>query len=292
MNTLGVKNRLLLICLPACLLLAAVAGMAIWLRDRGVMTEKERLAWACERERRIGEQALEAVRAERLLAATELIVEARRFVHSNSVHSVARVHPFAKKEPYAVWRMLQTDRLHAEPIRMTCGSRSCALKWMLAKAGIKSRRVQVYSGTRDFIRGHRFIDVLNPDTGRWELQDPSYDISYRRVDTGTPVCTEEIVFGALDTVAPLSAEASGWAACGVDRLRKGYFQAMWYEELRPRTILINPDRLDIKKTFPGNGNATFEQWARGIYGNRGRRKVIIRTHAIMHVSPVTGDVAR
>ena len=266
--------------IASIVIFAALGGGAAWLvfsrQGEPGLRDERRVKWARDNAESIGEEVLLVIRQGKAPSPSALIVAARSFVYNNTVHDGKRK-PYAKAEPYAAWRMLQCARKNAPKLRMTCGPRAYALKWILECAGIRSRRVQVYSGTKDKIRGHRFLDVLNPDTGRWEIQDPSNDITYRRVDTGAPVTTEELVFGDLGRIEPISSAARrGWKACGVLPLREEYFQAMWYEEARPRLILINRARLDVEKTFSRDGGMTFDQWARDLYGKHGLRAVVIR----------------
>jgi hypothetical protein len=47
---------------------------------------------------------------------------------------------------------------------------------LLARLEYESRRVDLYD-EEDIGQQHTFLEVLNPKTGRWETQDPDYDMA-------------------------------------------------------------------------------------------------------------------
>jgi hypothetical protein len=74
--------------------------------------------------------------------------------------------------------------------------------------GLATRRVDVYDAAN--LRSHTFLEVLNPDTGAWETQDPDYDIYWRRAGSPERVSIAEAA-GDLDNVVPCGRTGCRWS---------------------------------------------------------------------------------
>jgi hypothetical protein len=222
--------------------------------------------WARQHQDEIVAEALKAVKAGRQLSPSKLIDESRHFVRSNCDYIFPR-DKHAHLRAYALWRVLQSHKGVEKKIRLSCGPMAMALALLLEGQSIKSRVVQIYSSTTDSVRGHRFLEVLNPDTGKWELQDPTYDLSYFRA--GRRLATEDLVFGDLTKVEPVGwGKERGWKACGIEELREEYFHALLYydrKHTRPTLMVVNPGRFDLAKKFSKEGGVNFPAYIRKNY---------------------------
>jgi hypothetical protein len=58
--------------------------------------------------------------------------------------------------------------------------------------------VNVFTSDFDTLRSHTFLEVNNPDSGHWEIQDPDYDIYYVYKATAARVSTSQILLEPLD----------------------------------------------------------------------------------------------
>lgn len=114
------------------------------------------------------------------------------FVRNNSQHKM-------DEEFYATWpdRMKLADAFIAglegkrkDNPHMECSTRSNLLAALHEKEGRRVRNVVMYSPAEN-LANHRIIEVLNPETMRWEAYDVTYDIYYRNKDTKTRVSTAE-----------------------------------------------------------------------------------------------------
>jgi len=91
------------------------------------------------------------------------------------------------EEFYAIWR--DQNRVAQEVINFSkgdrqtqvpleCSTRTGLMDAMIRALGYRTRVINVYEVKKD-LPGHVFVEILNPDTGKWEAYDPDYDISWR-----------------------------------------------------------------------------------------------------------------
>ena len=71
----------------------------------------------------------------------------------------------------------------AEPVPMECASRSNVMGAVLHALGYETRRIALFDTDTENLKGHTFLEVLNPLTGQWESQDPLYDIYWIKKGT-------------------------------------------------------------------------------------------------------------
>lgn len=127
--------------------------------------------------------------------STHKIDQAFRANQGNSAAFAAGVAAHAKR--------LSTDRVHME-----CSTRSNLMASILNALGYETRIVAVFDSDSN-LRGHSFLEVRNPETKRWETQDPDYDIYWRRLSSN-----ERASLAAeaekIDDVEPCGRESCGW----------------------------------------------------------------------------------
>lgn len=112
----------------------------------------------------------------------------RLFINLHSVHSV-------DEELYSYWHdmpfmmnMMDKSAVHPFPRtdrarrpRMECASRSVMMYHVLRAAGVRARFVLVHADRVN--RGnHTFLEIWDPDEGRWSVQDPDANIYWRAAD--------------------------------------------------------------------------------------------------------------
>lgn len=154
--------------------------------------------------------------------ATARIDAARRYVHVHSVHLIDAEHErYALDPPAILEKLVATAEDGAPPPHLSCGPRTFALAEILEATDIPHRVVALLGERDGALRTHTFLEVQNPDTGRWEVQDPDMDLVYVDRASGERLAAEALLFADLATVEAQGANRSGW-----QRLKDGYFQAL------------------------------------------------------------------
>jgi len=102
--------------------------------------------------------------------------------HCVFVHSVFRDNKkytpyWEKKDLMADWILGHAKDRKSEPPPMECSFRSWTLIHMLRAMGYQAHDV-VTAADQDGFPDHVIARIFNPDTGRWEVHDPSYDTKY------------------------------------------------------------------------------------------------------------------
>lgn len=194
---------------------------------------------------------------------SEQIVRARQFVFENSVHR-APVHPQSWDASAMVPLLWEAHTRRGEKPALLCGQRTGALRRILDALEIVNRAVTIFTDVAPGLASHTFAEVLNSDTGTWEIQDPDANVQYLG-EGGNRLPTADLLFADLNAVMPDDGRALGWKACRVNHLREMYFRAAVYfpQDLnagKDHLVLINSQRFDARKTFAGI-NVTFPAYA-------------------------------
>lgn len=118
----------------------------------------------------------------------------RLFVQNNSIHKI-------DKEFYSYWgnipllmQMLMfnaSGSIQDKP-HMECSSRTAVLYYLLRAMDIRARAIVAYD--RDKIkRTHTFLEIYNPDTKTWEIQDPDINVYWAYKDTDQRAGIEDLL---------------------------------------------------------------------------------------------------
>lgn len=142
----------------------------------------------------------------------------RDFINDHSEHRMGkefwRLHAQGDGIGY-----LKRIRAHAEgdsekPAPMDCSTRSNLMSAMLQDMGYETRIVALFD-TDKTTRSHTVLDVKNPETGRWETQDPDYDLYWKSAVSGERVSVA--AEGAdLESIVPCGPTRCGWDNVGRD----------------------------------------------------------------------------
>jgi hypothetical protein len=79
--------------------------------------------------------------------------------------------------------LLMQKGLRAEPVHMECSTRTNLMKSILQALGYDTRVVAIFNSKTN-LRSHSFLEVMNPETKRWETQDVDYDIYLAQQSVG------------------------------------------------------------------------------------------------------------
>ena len=137
-----------------------------------------------QRDRKYDVQLDQLLTASGVLAQTDFYTRVdrlRSFISENSVHKI-------DDDFYKIWRdetkvanaVLEHVRRPDQPLaHLECSTRSYLVGHLYEKLGYSVRTVVVFMPA-DKLPSHTFIEVLNPATKRWEIEDTDYNIYWRR----------------------------------------------------------------------------------------------------------------
>ncbi len=212
---------------------------------------------------------IKSFESEDFSTTSHLIDYVRVFVFSNSNHGYDGR---GSDDPIvAIWNYC--DNRDVKPA-LTCGPRAYAMKNILDELGIANRIVHIFNDDGPYVRSHTFLEVFNDDFNGWEIHDPDLNLYYVHNETDKRLSAAEIVFGDLQKVLPIVENEAGWDLKGAETL-KSYFGAVMYDfkaTFPLPVILINTDRFDVSRRFPGNRYLdekapTFVEYARRTHVN-------------------------
>jgi hypothetical protein len=96
-----------------------------------------------------------------------------------------------------------------ERVHMECSTRANLMGRVLRRMGYETRTIALFK-TKGKYSSHTFLDVLNPATGRWETQDPDYDLYWISNSSHDRVSLAEAAEN-LDDLIPCGRESCSWA---------------------------------------------------------------------------------
>lgn len=183
----------------------------------------------------------------------EQVDRLREFISRNSIHEI-------DDEFYSYWHDLPLvmDRMTAFadgqglPPHLECASRSEVLEAVLARLGYDTRAVVLYEPAEDF-PSHTFLEVLNPATQMWQIQDADYDVYWVKRDNGARASIYDLIAAPFEAVAPCNSAACGWPILSweekdVEKLRTYLGLAVIVDRDKGfRPLLVNQTRFDLEQ---------------------------------------------
>jgi hypothetical protein len=173
----------------------------------------------------------------------------RYFVHDNSVRGRlgdGTYGVYQNNRPLVIKRLLKTKKEGAAPPELLCSSRVGAMQQILDDFGYQSRMTHLFAQGPG---SHTFLEVRNPDTNEWEIQDPDYNLVYEDLRTGKRLGVNDIVLKSLSSIVPCKRnDDCSWDYAGVLLTDKYYGAAMVFDwKKKPPVLLINRNRFDFAK---------------------------------------------
>jgi hypothetical protein len=148
------------------------------------------------------------------LKAEERFDAVRQFIHTNSHHGDDSEFRelLGKKDRIAEEMIAYASGQRSEPIHLLCGARSNLMSAVLEKLGYETRIIALFDTDDEELRSHTFLEVRNPETGRWETQDPDFDLYWASKESGLRLSLAEAAED-LSKVEPCHrADLCGWTA--------------------------------------------------------------------------------
>jgi len=94
------------------------------------------------------------------------------------------------------------------PVHLECSTRANILARILQGMGYRTRTLAIYDTSKN-LQAHTLLDVLNPETGKWESQDPFYDVHWKSASGRTRISLADSA-EALDLIIPCTSKECGW----------------------------------------------------------------------------------
>lgn len=145
----------------------------------------------------------------------------------------------------ASWMVNYMQKSVKNPPPMECSIRSGTFGEMLESQGFKSRNI-IVTRNEDNFNDHVVRGVFNPDTEKWEVHDPSYDVEFVSLKNKEVLGIKRMLRAGVDEFVPCNYEGQ----CGWDlktkelplTYNKGYWNIAWIKETR---TLFTTQNLDV-----------------------------------------------
>lgn len=199
-----------------------------------------------------------------LTSVTSRIDFAREFVYANSIH---KIDDDSSEYAYDTARVLQmlydTYQGGKNPPHLVCDTRTYALDKILRKLKLNTRVVMIFSDEGDSVgNSHTFLEVFNPDTQAWEVQDPDYNVVYVDQRNQQRVSATDLLMYDLSSITPVSSSPE-MAESARKTLMPKYFEAMVVlARGQDSFALINTSRYEVSKvqTFLPGENENYDEF--------------------------------
>jgi hypothetical protein len=134
----------------------------------------------------------------------------RTFINDHSVHKPDKVFRSNHGNPdvFAAGVLAHAKGTAAEPVHMECSTRTNLMNSILQALGYDTRVVAIFNSKTN-LRSHSFLEVMNPETKRWETQDVDYDIYWRSKVSGERISLAEAA-ESIEVIEPCGRNECGW----------------------------------------------------------------------------------
>ena len=212
------------------------------------------------------------INSQEFVSESEKIDFVRNWIYKNSIHEIDSSYNLkdAFNTPKVLSMLWKSHEAKAKRVRLTCGPRAAAMKYILDKLHLKSRIVMIFTADSEQLASHTFLEVFNTESNKWETHDPDFNIFYIDKKTQDRIATFRLVFGDLNSLVPVSENGQGWKLNRVVHLKQHYFEAVMYGNpltAKNPVILINTDKFNVNKIFKESGGVTFRQFANRHYNS-------------------------
>jgi len=118
----------------------------------------------------------------------------RNFVYRNSIHKIDEKYYRYNSDHKALSDQMISFANQTSPSapHMECSTRSRTMKYILKNVGIEARKIDVYAPENDFA-SHVFLEVRDPETDEWHIQDPDHNLSWIVSKTSKRANVEDLI---------------------------------------------------------------------------------------------------
>jgi len=134
----------------------------------------------------------------------------RIFINDNSIHKIDKAFRANRGNPdvFAAGVLAHAKGIAAEPVHMECSTRTNLMSSILQALGYDTRVVAIFNSKTN-LRSHSFLEVMNPETKRWETQDADYDIYWRGKGSSGRISLANAA-QSIDGIEPCGRNECGW----------------------------------------------------------------------------------
>ena len=182
----------------------------------------------------------------------------RQFVHQSSIHRIDDELYTYIYDSDRILEMLEASYLEKQPPPgLECWTRSNAMIRLAYSAGVRTRQVIVYRPIDGYL-SHTLLEVYNPATDAWEMQDPEYNMFYIDTEQTRRASITDLVTNSYDAFMPCSDENTcGWDISSQEhhdpKVLYEYFGLATYPDGETAIVLVNDDRFPFSETFMLDG---------------------------------------
>lgn len=180
----------------------------------------------------------------------------RSFVNTHSLHKIDALFKSYWRDSREIARRTlayakgeTTEKPHLE-----CSTRSGMMGSFTKALGYRTRSVSVYGVQDGLLLSHTFLEIQNPETQQWQVQDPDLDLYYKVAATGARASIHDLIAQEIEDIIPCN--SSG--ACGWDIVSPEDFPATKMHkymglasvndyQVKDRPLLVNTRRFDLDK---------------------------------------------
>lgn len=143
----------------------------------------------------------------------------RTFINDHSKHKIDKVFwaHHGNPEVFAAGVLAHAKGTAAEPVHMECSTRTNLMSSILQALGYDTRVIAIFN-SRTNLNSHSFLEVMNPETKRWETQDADYDIYWRSKSSKERISLAEAA-QSIDDIEPCGRNACGWDQTSRERIQ-------------------------------------------------------------------------
>ena len=149
----------------------------------------------------------------------------RAFINDHSQHKIDAA--FWKSHgvmgAFAAGVMAHARQPSTERIHMECSTRTNLMGRIVQALGYQTRVVSIFDSHTN-LSSHTFLDVMNPETRRWETEDADYDIYWRRTQSKERVSLADLAED-IQGIEPCGRQGCGWDAASREGIKANRLKA-------------------------------------------------------------------
>ncbi len=178
----------------------------------------------------------------------------RTFINDNSVHKIDAEFWANHGNPasFAAGVLAHAKGDAHKPIHMECSTRTNLMRRIFEALGYQTRVVAIFN-SRTNLHSHTFLEVMNPETKRWETQDADYDIYWRDESSGLRISLADEA-ESIDGIEPCGRNDCGWGHASWEGIRveklKPYLEIISLTDKgRDLRYALYTSRADLDRTY-------------------------------------------
>ena len=144
------------------------------------------------------------------LAFDEKADRVRTFVNGNSIHEIDdEFYSYWHDLPQVIERLLAFSEGSGPPPHLECSSRTELMEAVFQRLGYDTRSVVLYEPAEGF-PSRTFLEVQNPETGAWQMQDADFGVFWRDAATLVRASIYDLIAAPMGAVEPCNEMGCGW----------------------------------------------------------------------------------